>query len=77
MDNGVLETPIDWIPGMRNMRLRDMPSFIRTTNEDDVLLNYLGDEAHSCLEASGIIFNTFSDLEHPVLDAIASISPPI
>lgn len=74
----MLETRIDWIPGMmRNMRLKDMPSFVRTTDIDDVMLNYLGDEAQNCLKASAIIINTFSDLEHEVLDAITSLSPPI
>lgn len=75
--NGLLETKIDWIPGMKDMRLKDMPSFIRTTNIDDILLNFLGDEVHNCLKASAIIFHTFNDLEHEVLNAISRISPPI
>ncbi|KAL0449234.1 UNVERIFIED_CONTAM: Linamarin synthase 2 [Sesamum latifolium] len=75
--DGLLDKEIDWIPGMRNVRLKDMPSFVRTTDIDDILLNYLGDEAQNCLKASAIIINTFSDLEREVLDAIAPLSPPI
>ncbi|CAA3029844.1 7-deoxyloganetin glucosyltransferase-like [Olea europaea subsp. europaea] len=77
MENGLLDTPVNWIPGMKNMRLKDMPSLIRTTNPDDILLNYLGDEAQNILKASAIIINTFNDLEHEVLEAISPISPPI
>nr|AYC63487.1 UDP-glycosyltransferase [Scoparia dulcis] len=75
--NGLLESRLEWIAGMRNMRLKDMPSFVRTTDPDDILLNYLGDEAQNCLNASAIIFNTFADLEVEVLEAIAPLSPPI
>ncbi|PIN09941.1 UDP-glucuronosyl and UDP-glucosyl transferase [Handroanthus impetiginosus] len=77
VEKGLLDTQIDWIPGMRNMRLEDMPSFVRTTDINDVMLNYLRDEAQNCLKASAIIFNTFPDLEHEVLDAITPLSPPI
>ncbi|KAL2521651.1 UDP-glycosyltransferase 85A1 [Forsythia ovata] len=77
MENGLLDTPVNWIPGMKNMRLKDLPSLIRTTNPDDVLLNYLGDEAQNNLKASAIIINTFNDLEREVLEAISPISPPI
>ncbi|KAK4415130.1 Linamarin synthase 2 [Sesamum alatum] len=75
--DGSLDKEIDWIPGMRNMRLKDMPSFVRTTDIDNILLNYMGDEAQNCLKASAIIINTFSDLEREVLDAITPSSPPI
>uniref|UniRef100_M8BF53 Cyanohydrin beta-glucosyltransferase n=1 Tax=Aegilops tauschii TaxID=37682 RepID=M8BF53_AEGTA len=37
--NGYLDTPVDWITGMiSNLRLRDFPTFIRTTDADDVML---------------------------------------
>ncbi|CAN6887126.1 unnamed protein product [Brassica oleracea] len=40
-DENDLNTEIEWIPTMRNPRLRDLPSFIRTTNPNDIMLNYL------------------------------------
>ncbi|KAI6668900.1 hypothetical protein NL676_003785, partial [Syzygium grande] len=37
LSNGYLDTSIDWIPGMKNMRLRDMPSCCRITDPDDTI----------------------------------------
>lgn len=70
--DGSLDTTIDWIPGMRNIRLKDIPSFIRTTDPEDILFTYLKEEAQNCLKSSAIIFNTFDALELEVLQAISS-----
>ncbi|GLT56728.1 hypothetical protein SLA2020_297490 [Shorea laevis] len=75
--DGSLETPLDWVPGMSNMRLRDIPSFIRTTDPNDIMFDFLGSEAQNCLKSQVIAFNTFDELEHEVLEAIAPQSPPI
>ncbi|OUZ99623.1 UDP-glucuronosyl/UDP-glucosyltransferase [Macleaya cordata] len=72
LTNGYLDTVIDWISGMKNLRLKDIPGFIRTTNPNDIMLNFMGEEAYNCLNASAIIFNTFDVLENEVLDAISS-----
>ncbi|XP_010025434.2 linamarin synthase 2 [Eucalyptus grandis] len=77
LSNGTLDDPVDWIPGMRNIRLRDIPSFMRTTNLNDILFNYLQEEVQHCLKSSAILFNTFNELEHEVLEKIADISPRI
>ncbi|KAL1557838.1 7-deoxyloganetin glucosyltransferase [Salvia divinorum] len=45
MTKGYLETRIDWIPGMNNIRLRDIPTFIRTTNGQDTMLQFMTQEA--------------------------------
>ncbi|KAJ8632558.1 hypothetical protein MRB53_025894 [Persea americana] len=76
ISNGYLDTTIDWIPGMRNMRLRDLPSFIRTTDPNEFFLNLHRDRAQIALKASLIIFNTFDDLELEVLHAMRSMFPP-
>ncbi|CAH2057581.1 unnamed protein product [Thlaspi arvense] len=70
--DGSLEATIDWIPGMTNIRLKDLPSLIRTTNPNDILLNFTKDEPQNCLKASAIIFNTFDELEQQVLQAIST-----
>lgn len=62
---------------MRGIRLRDIPSFIRTTDPDDIMLNFLVFEAERAQRASAIILNTFHDLEPEVLDALSSLLPPI
>ena len=77
LSDGTLETPIDWIPGMSNIRLRDIPSFIRANNPDDIMFDFLGSEAQNCLKAPAIIFNTFDEFEHEVLEAIAAKFPRI
>jgi hypothetical protein len=62
---------------MKNIRLKDLPSFIRTTDPDDIMLNFAMVEGERSQKASAIIFNTFDALEHQVLDALSSIFPPI
>ncbi|XXG76414.1 hypothetical protein AAC387_Pa08g0771 [Persea americana] len=74
--NGYLDTTIDWIPGMRDIRLRDLGSHLRTTDPNDFFLNFLADEAQKTSTSSVIIFNTFDYLEHEILQAIRSIFPP-
>ena len=68
---------IDWIPGMKDIRLKDLPSFIRTTDPDDIMLNFIMVEGERIQKASAIILNTFDALEHQVLDALSSMFPPI
>ncbi|KAH7569733.1 hypothetical protein ACOSP7_013396 [Xanthoceras sorbifolium] len=77
--NGYLDTIVDWIPGMKNIRLRDFPSFIRTTDPNDLMLNFLLTQAQRASKASAIIINTFDDeFEHDVLSDLSSILiPPI
>ncbi|XP_074557464.1 UDP-glycosyltransferase 85A3-like [Curcuma longa] len=76
LSNGYLDTPIDWIPGLENLRLRDFPSFIRTTDPADVLLNLSVRRASfDVTRSAGFIFNTFAALEDPVLTAIRSKYP--
>ncbi|PON90922.1 UDP-glucuronosyl/UDP-glucosyltransferase [Trema orientale] len=77
MHDGTLDTPIDWIPGMKNIRLKDMPSFIRTQTLDSIMFDFMGSEARNCLKSSGIIFNTFHKFEHEVLEAISAKFPNI
>ncbi|XP_020237743.1 7-deoxyloganetin glucosyltransferase [Cajanus cajan] len=77
LTNGYLETTIDWIPGIKEIRLRDIPSFIRTTDSDDFMLEFLRWECGRAREASAIILNTFDAIEHDVLEALSSILPPV
>ncbi|KAK5843413.1 hypothetical protein PVK06_005870 [Gossypium arboreum] len=72
VSDGTLEMPIDWIPGMPNMRLKDLPSFIRTTDPDDIMWNYAIEVSQECLKSSSIIFNTFDEFEKEVLQGLAN-----
>ncbi|CAL0307827.1 unnamed protein product [Lupinus luteus] len=78
LTNGYLETTIDWVPGIKEIRLRDFPNFMRTTNPDEIMLDIVLGECERAQKASAIILNTFDALEHDILNAFgSSISPPV
>ncbi|KAI3445748.1 hypothetical protein Pfo_002413 [Paulownia fortunei] len=76
LTNGYLDTPIDWVPGMIPLRLKDFPSFIRTVDHNP-MLNYVITEIDRSSKASAIFINTFDELEHNVLNALSTMCPPI
>ncbi|KAJ6814722.1 7-deoxyloganetin glucosyltransferase-like [Iris pallida] len=77
LTNGYLDTTIDWIPGMRGIRLRDLSSFIRTTDADDFFLETEATCTKKCDRAQGLILNTFDRLEAEVTEAIGAIFPKV
>ncbi|XP_020528274.1 UDP-glycosyltransferase 85A1-like [Amborella trichopoda] len=71
IERGILPFKVvDWIPGMPNISLRDLPSFIRTTILSDIVQQFCKVKCRDALKASALILNTFEDLEKPVLDAM-------
>ncbi|KAI3892424.1 hypothetical protein MKX03_012642 [Papaver bracteatum] len=72
LTNGYLDTKIDWIPGMKDIRLRDLPSFVRTMDTSDIHFDYFITELAGMNEAKALIINTFDTLEKDVLDALRS-----
>ncbi|KAF3619428.1 7-deoxyloganetin glucosyltransferase [Capsicum annuum] len=77
MTNGYLETTLDWIPGMKGIRLRDLPSFLRSTNPDDIMFNFFIQETYRSKFVSAIVINTFDPLEKEVLESLQGLLPPI
>jgi hypothetical protein len=77
MTNGYLNTVLDWIPGMNKIRLKDLPSFVRTTNKDDYMLKFVFGEVKRAKRVSAIFFNTFEALEHEILHELSLVLPPI
>ncbi|XP_048139949.1 7-deoxyloganetin glucosyltransferase-like [Rhodamnia argentea] len=75
LSNGYLDTPIDWIPGMKNMRLRDMPGCCRITDPDDTFFNYILGVADRAQKATATAIHTFEALEPHVLSALSSLVP--
>lgn len=59
------------------MRLRDFPSFIRTTDPNDIMLNFFINETERIPKASAIILNTFDAFEQNALNALFTIHPHI
>jgi hypothetical protein len=60
---------------MEGIRLKDIPRFIRTTDPDDVMLNFDGGEAQNARGAHGLILNTYDALEQDVVDALRRTFP--
>ncbi|XP_043722112.1 7-deoxyloganetin glucosyltransferase-like [Telopea speciosissima] len=77
LTNGYLDTPIDCIPGMKNMRLRDLPCSIRTTDPNDLLLDYIKVETKRTQKSAAVILNTFEALDQDILDALSTMLPPV
>ncbi|PQQ17334.1 7-deoxyloganetin glucosyltransferase-like isoform X1 [Prunus yedoensis var. nudiflora] len=76
LTNGYLDKVIDWIPGMKDIRLGDLPTFIQTTNHDDVMFNFCMEATDEVDKASAVVFLTFDALEQDVMDALSSIMIP-
>ncbi|XP_077239272.1 7-deoxyloganetin glucosyltransferase-like [Tasmannia lanceolata] len=77
LTNGYLDTRIEWIPGMKDIRLRDLPSFIRTTDPNEFMFHYAVQQTERAHRASAVILNTFEELESDVLDGLRSMFPHI
>ena len=58
---------------MRDICLKDLPSYVRTIDPNDFILNLLIETAKRDLEASKVIVQTFNVLEQEVLDALSTM----
>uniref|UniRef100_A0A2P2IW20 Glycosyltransferase n=2 Tax=Rhizophora mucronata TaxID=61149 RepID=A0A2P2IW20_RHIMU len=77
LTNGYLDTSIDWIPGMKSIRLRDF-SFVTALKEsDDISFRFLKETFQKVHKASAIILHTFDALEHELLDTLSSMYPAV
>lgn len=72
-----LETSLDWISGLKDIRLKEFPSFIRVTDLNDIIFDFLDSEAQNCLRSSTIIINTYEELEDEALQALRTKNPNI
>ncbi|XP_030474255.1 7-deoxyloganetin glucosyltransferase-like [Syzygium oleosum] len=77
LTNGYLDTVIDWIPGMKDIKLWDLPTFLRSTDPDDIVFNFTMDATERANTASAMIFHTFDALESELLDALSSMYPRV
>ncbi|KAJ1256894.1 hypothetical protein BS78_K276200, partial [Paspalum vaginatum] len=74
LTDAYLDTPLEWVPGMKHMRLRDMPAFCHTTDADDFMVAAVVEQMKSAVGSKAIIINTLYELEKDVVDALASSS---
>jgi UDP:flavonoid glycosyltransferase YjiC (YdhE family) len=71
-----LETKVDWIPGLKIFRFKDILDFIGTTDPKDIMLEFfieIADRLHR--DSSIILLNTFYELESDVINVLSSMFP--
>ncbi|KAA8538947.1 hypothetical protein F0562_025639 [Nyssa sinensis] len=77
LTNGYLDISIDWIKGMKDIRLKDLPTFFRITDANDTVFNLTMEAAEGSSKALAIVIHTFDALEQDVLDALSSMFPRV
>ena len=78
LTNGFLDTPVECAPpGMsKHMRLKDFPSFIRSTDPDEFMVHYAIRVTGQIAGADAVVLNTFDELEKDAVDAMRAVIPP-
>nr|XP_011462065.1 PREDICTED: 7-deoxyloganetin glucosyltransferase-like [Fragaria vesca subsp. vesca] len=72
------DNTIEWIPGKKDICLKYLPTFCRTTDPDDILFNITMEAAENANKTSAVLLLTFDALEKDALEALSSsVSPPI
>ncbi|KAF7847026.1 hypothetical protein BT93_L3431 [Corymbia citriodora subsp. variegata] len=74
LTNGYQGTVIDWIPGMKNIKLWDLPAF-SDAGPDNIFFNFTMDGVERAHTASAMIVHTFDALESELLKALSSMFP--
>ncbi|AES74879.1 7-deoxyloganetin glucosyltransferase [Medicago truncatula] len=77
LTNGCLETKVDWIPGLKNFRLKDILDYIRTTDPNDIMVEFFFEIADRFNRDSTILLNTYNELESDVMNALYSMFPSL
>uniref|UniRef100_A0A803QIL0 Glycosyltransferase n=1 Tax=Cannabis sativa TaxID=3483 RepID=A0A803QIL0_CANSA len=70
--NNFLDTSMEWIPGIKGLRFRDLPTFCRITDSNDIMFNWMIEAIEMASEASAVVIQTFESLEKHVLDVLSS-----
>ncbi|XP_059666351.1 7-deoxyloganetic acid glucosyl transferase-like [Cornus florida] len=71
-----MDLPVKSVPGMEGfLRRRDLPSFCRVDEVNDLQLELFNAETRQSRRAQALIKNTFDDLEGPILSQIRTHCP--
>jgi hypothetical protein len=62
---------------MRDIRLRDLPSYVRTTDPNDPVFKATIEAVERAPAAAGIVVHSFDALEQEVLNALSSMLPRV
>jgi len=77
LTNGDLDKTVDWVPALEGIRLKYLPTFIRTTDPDDFLMNFIRRFVHKSKRSSALLFNSFDALDHDIFEALSFDFPPL
>ncbi|XP_062107051.1 7-deoxyloganetin glucosyltransferase-like [Humulus lupulus] len=72
LTNGFLDTSMEWIPGMKGLRFRDLPTFCRITDSNDIMFIWTMEAIERASKSSAVVIHTFEALERRVLGALSS-----
>nr|BAP90365.1 UDP-glycose: glycosyltransferase UGT85Z1 [Fagopyrum esculentum] len=77
LTNGYLDKVLDWIPSMKGISLKHLPSFLRTQDIDDPMFNLFIQRINILSNANcPIILNTFQLLDKEFIDELATTIIP-
>ncbi|KAF5185595.1 Udp-glycosyltransferase 85a8 [Thalictrum thalictroides] len=74
-ENWYPDMPFNVIPGLRDIRVKDLPTFFG--DENNVVQDFCFRVNNESSKATAIIMHTFDTLESEILNAIKSLLPPI
>ncbi|KAM1358954.1 hypothetical protein ACFX15_045158 [Malus domestica] len=60
---------------MKDIRLKELPTFFRTSDPDDIMFNFIMESTDRAHKASAVVLHTFDALEPDVLGALSSMLP--
>jgi hypothetical protein len=72
-----LDTKVDWIPGLKNFRFKDLPDLIKVKDPNHLMLKYTNEVTDKCQRASAFVINTSNELESDVMNTLYSIFPSL
>eukprot|EP00253_Pinus_taeda_P027809 PITA_27809 len=75
--NGYMDQIIPCIPGMPQLRVKDLPKSLQLTDSSNYMFQFLRSEAQAALEAEFVILNTFDELDGPIVDALRTRLPAL
>nr|GLL19070.1 7-deoxyloganetin glucosyltransferase-like isoform X2 [Ipomoea trifida] len=64
---------IDWISGVKSIRVGDIPTSAWSPDPNDPLVDYIISQVSGSYKASAVIFHTFDELEPEVCNALCSM----
>nr|XP_017222025.1 PREDICTED: 7-deoxyloganetin glucosyltransferase-like [Daucus carota subsp. sativus] len=77
LTNGYLDTIVEGIPGMPDIRLRDLPSQIRIMDSNDFMFYFFMECAQRAKNGTALVFHTFDDLEQDLVNILSSMFPKV